>query len=75
MGGPEFESAVEERLAALGFVPGALLAVQSNYGRGPVIVNIRGARVAVGRGQAHKILVRPSWSGVSAATDKPAGGE
>ncbi len=47
-----------ERLAALGFVPGAMIAVESNTGRGPIIVNIRGARVAIGRGQAGKMLVR-----------------
>ncbi|MDP2871483.1 MAG: FeoA family protein [Bacillota bacterium] len=83
-GGQEFASAVEERLAALGFVPGARLAVQSNYGRGPVIVTIRGAHVAVGRGQAHRILVRPSWPGIPegtatakplSKTERPVGGE
>jgi hypothetical protein len=39
--------------------------VQANFGRGPVIVSIRGARVAVGRGQAHKILVRPALEALS----------
>lgn len=51
-------STLGERLAALGFVPGAKIAVEANSGRGPVIVNVRGARVAIGRGQAHKMLVR-----------------
>lgn len=47
-----------ERLAALGFVPGADISVESNTGRGPIIVNIRGARVAIGQGQAGRMLVR-----------------
>lgn len=48
-----------ERLAAMGFVPGVRLLVEANYGRGPVIVRIKGARVAIGRGQACKLMVRP----------------
>lgn len=47
-----------QRLAALGFVPGTRLTVETNYGYGPVIVRIRGARVAVGRGQATRVRVR-----------------
>lgn len=50
---------VRARMAALGFVPGVSLTVEANYGSGPVIVNIKGARVAVGRGQASCLLVRP----------------
>jgi Fe2+ transport system protein FeoA len=68
-------TAIAERLAALGFVPGAQLAVQSNYGSGPIIVSIRGARVAVGRGQAHKILVRRDMYGVQGGADGQAAGE
>jgi ferrous iron transport protein A len=45
------------RLASLGFTPGARLKVIQNYGRGPIIVNLRDARVALGRGEALKILV------------------
>jgi ferrous iron transport protein A len=45
------------RLASLGFTPGASLQVVQNYGRGPIIVNIRDTRVALGRGEACKILV------------------
>jgi ferrous iron transport protein A len=46
------------RLASLGFTPGADLRVIQNYGRGPLIVNLRDTRVALGRGEASKILVR-----------------
>lgn len=47
------------RLASLGFTPGAQLRVLQNYGRGPIIVNVRETRVALGRGEAKKILVGP----------------
>jgi ferrous iron transport protein A len=45
------------RLASLGFTPGARLKVVQNYGHGPIIVNLRDTRVALGRGEAAKILV------------------
>lgn len=63
-----------ERLAAMGFVPGVPLTVEANYGTGPVIVRIKGARVAIGRGQALRLMVQPEearrpgsppWSGQS----------
>ena len=47
------------RLAPLGFVPGARLRMIQNSGRGPLIVIVRDARVALGRGEADKILVEP----------------
>jgi ferrous iron transport protein A len=46
------------RLAALGFVPGAHISMVQNYGRGPLIVLIQQARVALGRGEAARIIVR-----------------
>lgn len=45
------------RLAPLGFTPGAELRVVQNYGHGPIIVNLRDTRVALGRGEAAKIEV------------------
>ncbi len=45
------------RLASLGFTPGAHLRVVQNYGHGPIIVSLRDTRVALGRGEANKILV------------------
>jgi ferrous iron transport protein A len=48
------------RLATLGFTPGAPLTMVQNFGHGPVIVRVRDARIALGRGQALKILVRRS---------------
>jgi Fe2+ transport system protein FeoA len=65
-------SALQERMAAMGFVPGTELEVEANYGRGPVIVRIRGACVALGRGQANKLMVRPVIA--EAAANSAAGG-
>ncbi|HOT93105.1 MAG TPA: ferrous iron transport protein A [Anaerolineae bacterium] len=52
-GGHRFVS----RLAALGFTPGAPVEVMRNHGFGPLIVAVRGAQVALGRGEANHILV------------------
>ena len=46
------------RMASLGFTPGAEITVLQNCGRGPLIVRVREARVALGRGEARKIHVR-----------------
>ncbi len=53
LGGHHFLS----RVASLGFTPGASLRVIQNYGHGPIIVVLRDTRVALGRGEARKILV------------------
>ncbi len=48
------------RLASLGFTPGARVSMTQNFGRGPLIVTVRGTRVALGRGEATQILVAPA---------------
>ena len=50
--------AVSNRLVSLGFTPGVELDMVQNFGHGPLIVALRGTRVALGRGEAEKILVR-----------------
>jgi Fe2+ transport system protein FeoA len=50
--------AVSNRLVSLGFTPGVALDMVQNYGHGPLIVALRGTRVALGRGEAENILVR-----------------
>ncbi len=45
------------RLASLGFTPGAVVNMTQNYGHGPLIVIVRGTRVALGRVEAAKIVV------------------
>ncbi len=52
-GGTNFRS----RMASLGFTPGTLVKMVQNYGHGAVIVSLRGTRVALGRGEAHKVGV------------------
>ena len=48
---------VIQRLAALGFTPGADVEMTQNYGWGPLIVSTRGARVALGRGEAQRVTI------------------
>jgi ferrous iron transport protein A len=45
------------RMGTLGFVPGSVVTVIQNYGRGPVLVTVKDVRVALGRGEALKVLV------------------
>ncbi|NLO27942.1 MAG: ferrous iron transport protein A [Actinobacteria bacterium] len=47
------------RLIALGLTPGAEVCVLQNRGRGPLIVEVHGARLALGRGQAARVEVEP----------------
>jgi len=49
---------VRQRLAELGFVPGTIIKVINSVGRGPIIVEVRGSRIGLGRGLANKILVQ-----------------
>ena len=46
------------RLTSLGFTPGVELTMSQNYRHGPLIVTVRGARVALGRGEAANMLVQ-----------------
>jgi ferrous iron transport protein A len=41
----------------LGFVPGSVVTVIQNYGHGPVLVTVKDVRIALGRGEALKVLV------------------
>ena len=49
--------AVNNRLASLGFTTGVDINMTQNYGFGPLIVTVRGTRVALGRGEAAQIMV------------------
>ena len=48
------------RLAAMGLAVGAPLVVLQNAGHGPMLVHVRDTRIALGRGEAMKILVGES---------------
>jgi Fe2+ transport system protein FeoA len=52
------EKAVASRLTSLGFTPGVDIVMTQNYGRGPLLVNLRGTRVALGRHEAQNITVQ-----------------
>lgn len=46
------------RLTSLGFTPGVEITMTQNSGNGPLIVKLRGSRVALGRREAQKIIVQ-----------------
>jgi ferrous iron transport protein A len=55
-GGARFRS----RMASFGFTPGVSVKMMQNYGRGAIIVSLRGTRVALGQGEACKVgVTRP----------------
>jgi ferrous iron transport protein A len=47
------------RLAELGLTPGVKLRVVQVNG-GPLLISVRGSRIAIGRGMADKLLVIPT---------------
>lgn len=51
--------AFNQRLAAMGILPGAELALTSGGFAGPVMVEVGGSRFALGRGAAHRVHVEP----------------
>jgi len=53
MGGKDFTN----RAVCMGLVPGAEIKVIQNYGRGPLIILVQEARLALGRGEANFVLV------------------
>ncbi len=53
-GGPNFRS----RLYAMGIAPGSTVRVLNVYQRGPIIIEVGGARLALGRGMASRVFVR-----------------
>ena len=46
------------RMAELGIFPGALIRVLKREGRGPLLIQIGGSRLMLGRRMAEKITVR-----------------
>ncbi len=47
-----------KRLYGMGLTPNSLVEVIVSNPAGPILVNIRGSRVAIGKGMAMKIFVR-----------------
>lgn len=48
-----------KRMIALGLTPGAQVKVLQNRGRGPLLIEVHCARLALGWGQAAKVAVEP----------------
>ena len=51
---------LQRRLADMGLTPGVQLKVINNERHGPVLIELRGSRLALGRGVAHHVLVEGS---------------
>jgi len=49
---------LRRRLADMGLVPGTTLRVINGHMPGPIIIDLRGSRLALGRGMAQKIMVK-----------------
>jgi Fe2+ transport system protein FeoA len=49
---------VLQRMTSLGFVPGTEVVILRNFGRGPIIVRIHDAHIALGRSVAGRIQMR-----------------
>jgi Fe2+ transport system protein FeoA len=54
---PHKGSGFTSRLASLGFTPGVVIEMMQNYWHGPLVVSVRGTRVALGRQEAQNIFV------------------
>ena len=55
--GVDCGTGLKMKMADLGIVPGAELRLPANSVRGPVIVIVKGSRLALGRGIAQRIMV------------------
>jgi len=49
---------LRRRLASMGITPGVSVRVISSGRRGPVVLDVKGSRLALGYGVAHKVQVR-----------------
>jgi ferrous iron transport protein A len=49
---------LQRRLADMGLTPGVQIRVLNSQMPGPVLIDLRGSRVALGHGVAQKILVK-----------------
>lgn len=54
---------LKSRLAAMGMVGNVEIFVVSNGSPGPFIINVKGTRIAIGRGMAHKVMVSCEQTG------------
>jgi len=48
---------LNSRLASMGLVPNVKITVVNNGHPGPFVISVKGSRMMLGRGMAHKIMV------------------
>ncbi len=53
----EANDSLRSRLAAMGMVPNTQIVVVSNASPGPFVVNVKGSKIALGRGMAERVMV------------------
>ena len=53
---------LKARLAAMGLLAGVEFKVINNGHPGPLVIDLKGSRIILGRGMAGKIIVKPSES-------------
>lgn len=63
---------IASRLAGMGISVGCQIEMLQNPARGPLLVRVRDTRIALGRGEAAKIIVRDPDRGQPDATEGPA---
>jgi len=51
---------LQRRLADMGLTPGTQIRVMNGQHAGPVLIDLRGSRLGLGRGVAQKIMVKES---------------
>ncbi len=49
------------RLYEMGLTPGTRIRILKSSGPGPLLIEVRGSRIALGRGIGMKIFVRPDY--------------
>ena len=54
---------LNRRLADMGLTPGVSISIINSQQPGPVLINLRGCRLALGRGVAQKIMVKEVGNG------------
>jgi Fe2+ transport system protein FeoA len=56
--GIEAGRGLNSRLASMGLVPNVKITVVSNSHPGPFVISVKDSKMMLGRGMAHKIMVR-----------------
>jgi ferrous iron transport protein A len=56
--GVRFGWGLRRKLADMGLTPGVTVRVLNNQIAGPVIIDLRGSRLALGRGMTQRVLVK-----------------